>query len=96
MNHVSSGIASDAEGQVNARRQFVRLFSDHPIRMAAAALMLAGSFNIPSRAYAQATEDAPSCIEKCKADEKACLNSGASEELCDYDSKSCQKACEKK
>ena len=90
MIEVSSGRASDAEGQFCAGGRFVRLISDHRIRVAAAILLLAGGFNITGRAYAQ---DAASCVEKCKVDEKQCLHNGSSEELCDYDSKACQKAC---
>jgi hypothetical protein len=90
MIEVSSGRASDAEGHFSAGRRFVRLLSDRRIRVAAAILLLAGGFNITSRAYAQ---DSASCVEKCKADEKQCLHNGSSEELCDYDSKACQKAC---
>ncbi|MGO9236174.1 MAG: hypothetical protein ACLP4V_19650 [Methylocella sp.] len=90
MIEVSSRRASDAEGHFGAGGLFVRLFSDRRIRMAAAISLLAGGFNITGRAYAQ---DAASCVEKCKADEKQCLHNGSSEELCDYDSKACQKAC---
>jgi len=90
MIKVSSGRASDAEGHFSAGGRFVRLLSDRRIRVAAAILLLAGGFNITSRAYAQ---DSASCVEKCKADEKQCLHDGSSEELCDYDSKACQKAC---
>jgi hypothetical protein len=78
---------------MNSRWRFVCLFSDHPITVASAVLMLAGYFNIPNSAYAQSSQDTASCIEKCKSDEKACLHNGSSEELCDYDSKQCQKAC---
>jgi len=36
-----------------------------------------------------------SCIENCKSDEKACLNNGSSEELCDYDSKGVPKSMQR-
>jgi len=91
MNNISSGRASIAG--FDACGLFVRLLSNHSIRVAAAVLMLAGGASVTSSAYAQSSEDAASCVEKCKADEKACLNNGSSEELCDYDSKGCQKAC---
>ncbi len=90
MINVSSGRASTS---LDACGPFARLFSNHSVRIAAAALMLAGTFGAAGSAHAQATQDTASCIEKCKADEKACLNAGSSEELCDYDSKNCQKAC---
>jgi hypothetical protein len=93
MIKVSSGRASDAEGQVKARGRFGRLLSDHPVRVAATVLMFAGGFTITSSAYAQAAQDTASCVEKCTSDEKTCLNQGASEEMCDYDKKQCQKAC---
>jgi hypothetical protein len=82
--------ASDAGRQVIARGRFIRLFSDHLIGVAAAILLLAGGFNITGRAYAQNTA---SCVEKCTTDEKQCLHDGASEEMCDYDKKQCQKTC---
>ena len=56
---------------------------------AALALFMGGSALVSS-AHAQ---DAASCVAKCKADEKQCIHDGSSEELCDYDSKQCQKAC---
>jgi len=85
--------ASNARRSSNTRRRFIRLLSDHPIPMAATVLMLAVCVNIPSKVYAQ---DAASCIDKCKSDEKVCIHNGSSEELCDYDSKQCQKACKEK
>jgi hypothetical protein len=94
MIKVSSRRASDAEGQVKARAR--RLLSAHIIGAAAAIFVLAGGVTITSSAHAQATQQAQSpadCVEKCKADEKQCLYNGSSEELCDYDSKGCQKAC---
>ena len=90
MIEVSSWRACDAEGHFSAGGRFVRLLSDHRIRVAAAILLLAGGLTITGRAYAQ---DTASCVEKCKADEKQCIHDGSSEELCDYDSKGCQKAC---
>jgi hypothetical protein len=92
MIEVSSRRASDAEGYVTTGGWFVRLLSDHRIRVAvaAAALMLAGGFTISRSAYAQ---DATNCVEKCTTDEKQCLHDGASEEMCDYDKKQCQKTC---
>jgi hypothetical protein len=90
MIQINSGRASCAERPLNLRLRFVHLLSDHPITVAATVLMLALGFNFPSNAYAQ---DIASCIDKCKSDEKACLHNGSSEELCDYDSKQCQKAC---
>jgi hypothetical protein len=91
MIRIRPGRASDADGK-NSRFWCVRLFSDHPITVATA-LILAGYLNIPSNAYAQSSQDTASCIEKCKADEKQCVRNGSSEELCEYDSKGCQKAC---
>jgi hypothetical protein len=90
MIRIRSRRASDTEGNMNSRFWCVRLFSDHPITVVTA-LILAGS--IPSNAYAQSSQDTASCIEKCKADEKQCIRNGSSEELCEYDSKGCQKAC---
>jgi len=90
MIEVSPGSASDAGGQVTARGWLVRLLSDRHIRVAAAILMLGGGITITRSAYAQ---DSASCVEKCKADQKQCLHNGSSEELCEYDSKACQKAC---
>ncbi|HTV33375.1 MAG TPA: hypothetical protein VME69_09805 [Methylocella sp.] len=84
---------SKAKKSSNSHLRFIDLLSDHPIIMAATILMLAACFNIPSKVYAQ---DAASCIDKCKSDEKVCLHNGSSEELCDYDSKQCQKACKEK
>ena len=81
---VTARRASDAEGHINPLRRYVRLFSVSRI---------VSGFNITSRAYAQTTQSPADCVEKCKADEKQCLNNGSSEELCDYDSKACQKAC---
>ena len=92
MNQVSSERASDAEGQVNLRQRIRGLLLDRHIRVGAAILMLAGGFNVTSSAFAQA-QDAASCIEKCKAEEPKCKDNGSSEELCEYDSKQCQKAC---
>ncbi len=83
MKKDSSGRASTAEGRVANRR----------MKLAGALFMVAGGFAVNSGAYAQASQDAASCVEKCKADEKTCLNNGSSEEMCDYDSKGCQKAC---
>ena len=94
MIKVSSRRASDAEDQVNARTR--RLLSAHLIGAAAAIFVLAGGVTITRSAHAQATQQAQSpadCVEKCKADQKQCLSNGSSEELCDYDSKGCQKAC---
>jgi len=85
MIRICPGRASDFVGNLNLRLG--------PITMAAAVLILAGYLNIPSNAYAQSSQDTASCIEKCKADEKQCVNNGSSEELCEYDSKGCQKAC---
>lgn len=56
----------------------------------AALVLFMGGSALMGPAYAQ---DAASCIAKCKGDEKACLHAGSSEELCEYDSKECQKAC---
>lgn len=84
---------SNAGTTLDTRLRFIRLLSEHPIPIAATVLMLAVGFNIPSKANAQ---DAASCVDKCKSDEKACLYSGSSEELCDYDSKECQKVCKEK
>jgi hypothetical protein len=93
MVQINSGRASCAERPMNLRLRFVHLLSDHPITVAATVLMLAVGFNFPSKAYAQSSQDTASCIDKCKSDEKVCLHNGSSEELCDYDSKQCQKAC---
>lgn len=90
MIEVSPGRASDAGEHVSARGWLVRLLSDRHVSVAAAILMLGGGFTVTRSAYAQ---DATSCIEKCKADEKQCLYNGSSEELCEFDSKGCQKAC---
>lgn len=84
---------TNAGTTLDTRLRFIRLLSGHPTPIAATVLMLAVGFNIPSKVYAQ---DAASCIDKCKSDEKACLHNGSSEELCDYDSKQCQKACKEK
>lgn len=92
MNQVSSGRASDAEGELNAHHGVRRLLSDRHLRAAAALLMLAGGFQIASSAIARA-EDAATCIQNCKAEEPKCKDAGSSEELCEYDSKQCQKAC---
>lgn len=56
---------------------------------AALALFMGGSALVSS-AHAQ---DAASCVAKCKSDERKCIHDGSSEELCEYDSKECQKAC---
>jgi hypothetical protein len=93
MNQVSSERASDAEGQVNLRQRIRGLLLDRHIRVGAAILMLAGGFNVTSSAFAQAPQDAASCIANCKAQEPKCKDDGSSEELCEYDSKQCQKAC---
>jgi hypothetical protein len=90
MNEVSSGRASDAAARVSARRTHARW--DRQIKVGAAILMLASGFHIASTAFARA-EDTASCIEKCKAEEPKCKDAGSSEELCEYDSKQCQKAC---
>jgi hypothetical protein len=87
MNQVIFGRASDADGQAAARQKVKGLLLG-----GAAILMLAGGFNVASSAFAQA-QDAASCVEKCKAEEPKCKDNGSSEELCDYDSKQCQKAC---
>lgn len=87
MNQVIFGRASDADGQAAARQKVKGLLLG-----GAAILMLAGGFNVASSAVAQA-QDAASCVEKCKAEEPKCKDNGSSEELCDYDSKQCQKAC---
>jgi hypothetical protein len=92
MNQVSSGRASDAEGQVNARQERTYARWDRHIRLGAAILMLAGGFNVASSTFVRA-EDTASCVEKCKAEEPKCKDAGSSEELCEYDSKQCQKAC---
>jgi hypothetical protein len=88
MNQVSSGKAS----KPNKRQGLRHLLWDRHVRMGAAILLLAGGFHVTSGAFAQA-QDTASCVEKCKADQKQCLNDGSSEELCEYDSKACQKAC---
>jgi hypothetical protein len=90
MIQINSERSSCAEKPMNLRLRFVHKLSDHPITVAATVLMLAVGFNFPSNAYAQ---DTTSCIDKCKSDEKVCLHNGSSEELCDYDSKQCQRAC---
>jgi hypothetical protein len=90
MIEVSPGRASDAREHVSARGWLVRLLSARHIKVAAAILILGGGFTTTRSAHA---EDATACIEKCKADEKQCLYNGSSEELCEYDSKGCQKAC---
>ena len=64
--------------------------TERHVKVAVAALVLAGSFSFGRPAYA---EDTASCIAKCKAEEKQCVHNGSSEELCEYDSKGCQKAC---
>jgi hypothetical protein len=87
MNQVIFGRASDADGQAAARQRVKGLLLG-----GAAILMLAGGFNVASSAFAQA-QDTASCVEKCKAEEPKCKDNGSSEELCDYDSKQCQKAC---
>lgn len=89
MKELSPGRAS-AGGQDTGRGWLVRLLSNQHIRVAAAILVLASGAMATRSAYAQ---DASSCVEKCKAEEKQCLNNGSSEELCDYDFKGCQKAC---
>jgi len=73
----------------NQQPIFPRKLTRH-LPLAAAMLVMAGGYLAPRFAYA---EDAASCIDKCKAEEKKCVHDGASEELCDYDSKNCQKAC---
>jgi len=93
MIQIHSGQASGAERPMNSRLRFVCLLLDHPIMVAATVLMLAAGFNFPGKVYAQSSQDTASCIDKCKSDEKVCLHNGSSEELCDYDSKQCQKAC---
>jgi hypothetical protein len=90
MNQVSSGKASNADGQVNARQKVGRL-----LLAGAAILMLAGGFHVTSSTFAQA-EDTASCVTNCKAEVPKCKDSGSSEELCDYDSKQCEKACSEK
>jgi hypothetical protein len=92
MIEVSPGRASHAGEQITARGWLVRLLSDRHIRVgvAAAILMLGGGITMTRSAYAQ---DTASCIDKCKAEQKQCLHNGSSEELCEYDSKQCQKAC---
>ncbi|HTV33074.1 MAG TPA: hypothetical protein VME69_08220 [Methylocella sp.] len=57
----------------------------------AALTLFVGSVALLSPAHAQ--EDAASCVAKCKAEYKQCIHDGSSQELCDYDSKQCQKAC---
>jgi hypothetical protein len=93
MNLVGAWKASDAEGRSNPLRRYARLFSISRTVVAAAILISAIGLNITSRAYAQTTQSPADCVAKCKADEKQCLNNGSSEELCDYDSKACQRAC---
>ena len=92
MKEVSSGRASNAGEQLSTRRRFARQLAAHRVEVAAAFLLLAACFVATSYAYAQAPSPAE-CIAKCKADEKQCLHNGSSEELCEYDSKTCQKAC---
>ena len=92
MNDASSGKASDTIEKTTAGQPFGRFLSDRHIRIVAAILMLAGGFSVTSSAIAQ-TQDTASCIANCKAEEPRCKNNGSSEELCEYDSKQCQKAC---
>lgn len=92
----NSGRASNSERSINSRLRFVHLLSDDPIAVAVTVLLLAVCFNIPGKVYAQSSQDTASCVEKCKSDEKTCLNNGSSEELCDYDSKQCQRTCSEK
>ena len=67
MIEVSSGRASDAEGHFSAGGRFVRLLSDRRIRVAAAILLLAGGFNITSRAYAQTPQAALKSARRTKS-----------------------------
>jgi hypothetical protein len=93
MMKLNSARESNAERPGNLRLRFVPALSNHPIMMTATIFMLAVCFTSFGKAYAQSSQDSASCIEKCKADEKTCIHNGSSEELCDYDSKQCQKAC---
>jgi hypothetical protein len=93
MNQVSSGIASNANEQVNAPQKIRRLHLDRYIGVGAAILILAGGFTLTSSAFAQATQDTATCAANCKAEVPKCKDAGSSEELCDYDSKQCEKAC---
>ncbi len=74
MIEVSSGRASDAEGQFSAGGRFVRLISDHRIRVAAAILLLAGGFNItgillkPRKPHSLSTRDARLWLFNIKRD----------------------------
>jgi hypothetical protein len=93
MIDINSGQAARAERPRNSRSRFVHRLSEHPITVIATVLMLVVGFGIPNKVYAQASQDTASCIDKCKSDEKGCLHNGSSEELCEYDSKQCQKTC---
>lgn len=84
--------------KVNARWRFDGLFSDHPVMMTVAFLMLASCLNITTSAQAQTPPDAQSatCHENCAKEQAKCPELQTSEEMCDYDFKQCEKACDKK
>lgn len=93
MMYASSGRASGSQGDTSAHGRRVRFFPNGSLKVAAAVLMLAGGIMATHSAFA---EDTASCIDKCKADQKKCIHDGSSPELCEYDAKGCQKACEGK
>lgn len=100
MIQVSARGAKDSH--TDARRWFVRLFSDRYVKVFLAAFMLAGGVNLSSGAsaktgaqFAQAAQS-QDCSATCLSDQEKCAAEGATEEYCAYEFKQCKKGCEKK
>lgn len=94
MNNLSSG------GALHAGPRTIWPVLSRQIAMAAmltfAGSLFAGGLSVTTSVVAKAQESSAECMKKCKADERNCLDAQSSEELCDYDRKMCEKACEEK
>jgi hypothetical protein len=92
MINVSFEAASNICDRESVPRSCVRLVLDHPTWAAITFLAFVCCLNFVSVDRASAQE-AQACEEKCKIEQKQCLNNGSSEELCEYDYNQCVKAC---
>ena len=97
MINVSFKAARNICGRESVARSRVRLILDRPTWVAITLLAFVGCLNCASvdRASAQETQSV-SCEEKCSIEQKQCIQNQSSPELCDYDYKQCEKACEAK
>jgi hypothetical protein len=94
MINVSFEAARNICGRESAPPNRIRLVFNRPAWVAITILAFVGCLNFAGVGRASAQEaQAVSCEEKCSIEQKQCLDSQQTEDLCGYDYKQCAKAC---